>query len=173
MLCACCPPTILGDFYRIPEKPPKSSADKMQRACESKDQILKKIRTLYSDRENSLNIKFWAGHSWGIRDPDVGIAQTKTLCNWPFSVLLDREWPGCPAILVGTSRIWKNFMQENFGLIFRTLQKGTAGRGRELTTLYFRVFLNLCRENLNGGLANGGLKVLVHNCPRLPTIQLL
>ena len=38
-----------------------------------------------------------------------------------FSVVLDREWPGCPGIWVGTSRIWKNFMQENFGLIFRTL----------------------------------------------------
>ena len=34
---------------------------------------------------------------------------------------LDREWPGCPGIWVGTSRVWKNFMQENFGLIFRTL----------------------------------------------------
>ena len=39
-----------------------------------------------------------------------------------FSVVLDREWPGFPGIWVGTSRIWKNFMQENFGLIFRTLK---------------------------------------------------
>ena len=72
-------------------------------------------------RKNSLNIKFWAGYSWDIRDPDVGISRTKTLCKWPFSVVLDREWPGCPGIWVGTSRIWKNFVQENFGLIFRTL----------------------------------------------------
>ena len=28
---------------------------------------------------------------------------------------------GCPGIWVGTSRTWKDFMQENFGLIFRTL----------------------------------------------------
>ena len=42
-----CPLTILGDFYRIPEKLPKSSADKMYRACETKDQTLKKIRTLH------------------------------------------------------------------------------------------------------------------------------
>ena len=48
MVCTFCPPTILGDFYRIPEKSPKSSADKMHRACESKDQILKKMRTLHS-----------------------------------------------------------------------------------------------------------------------------
>ena len=64
---------------------------------------------------------FWAGYSWHIRDPDVGISRTKTLCKWPFSVVLDREWPGCPGIWVGTSWVWKNFMQENFGLIFHTL----------------------------------------------------
>ena len=46
MLCTFWPPTILGDLYRIPEKLPKSSADKMYRACETKDQTLKKIRTL-------------------------------------------------------------------------------------------------------------------------------
>ena len=48
--------------------------------------------------KNSLNIKFWAGYSWDIRDPDVGISRTKTLCKWPFSVVLDRKWPGCPGI---------------------------------------------------------------------------
>ena len=48
MLCAFCPPTILGDLYRIPEKSPKSSADKMNRACKGKDQTLKKTRTLHS-----------------------------------------------------------------------------------------------------------------------------
>ena len=41
------PPTTLGDFYRIPEKLPKLSADKMYRARETKDQTLKKIRTLH------------------------------------------------------------------------------------------------------------------------------
>ena len=34
MLCIFCPLTILGDFYRIPEKSPISSADKLYRACE-------------------------------------------------------------------------------------------------------------------------------------------
>ena len=38
-----------------------------------------------------------------------------------FSVVLDMDGPGRPGIWVGTSRIWKNFMQENFGLILRTL----------------------------------------------------
>ena len=47
MLCTGCPPTILGGLYRIPEKSPKSSTDKMNRACELKDQTLKKIRTLH------------------------------------------------------------------------------------------------------------------------------
>ena len=44
-----------------------------------------------------------------------GTSGTKTLCKWSFSVVLDMEW------WVGTSRIWKNFMQENFELIFRSL----------------------------------------------------
>ena len=50
MLCTFCPPTILGDLYRIPEKSPKSSADKMNRACErnqKKDQTLREIRSLH------------------------------------------------------------------------------------------------------------------------------
>ena len=34
-----------------------------------------------------------------------------------FSVVLDREWPGCPAIWVGRSQDQKNIMQENVGLI--------------------------------------------------------
>ena len=38
-----------------------------------------------------------------------------------LSVVLDREWPGCPRIWVGTFRIWRNFMQDYFGLIFRSL----------------------------------------------------
>ena len=71
------------------------------------------------ERNCSLNI--WAGYSWDIRDPDVGISRAKNLCKWPFLIVLAREWPGSPGIWVGTSRIWKNFMQENFGLIFRSL----------------------------------------------------
>ena len=47
MLCTFCPLTILGVLYRIPEKSPKLSADKMYRACESKDQTCKQIRTLH------------------------------------------------------------------------------------------------------------------------------
>ena len=34
------------------------------------------------------------------------------------SVVLDTEWPGCPAIWVRTSCNQENLMQENFGLIF-------------------------------------------------------
>ena len=50
-----------------------------------------------------------------IRDPDIGISRTRTLCKWPFSVVVDREWPGCRGIRVETSRIWKSFMQETLG----------------------------------------------------------
>ena len=34
MLCICCPPKILGDFYRVPEKSPELSVDNMNIACE-------------------------------------------------------------------------------------------------------------------------------------------
>ena len=50
-----------------------------------------------------------------------GYPGQKLYASGLFLFVLDREWPGCPGIWVGTSRIWKNFMQENFGLIFRTL----------------------------------------------------
>ena len=40
-----------------------------------------------------------------------------------FSVALDTESPGCPAIWVGTSRDQKNFTQENFGQIFSIVSK--------------------------------------------------
>ena len=52
-----------------------------------------------------------------------GYPGQKLYASGPFSVVLDREWPGCPGIWVGTSRIWKNFMQENFGLLFRSPKK--------------------------------------------------
>ena len=60
MLCTFCPPTILGDFYRIPEKLPKSSADTMYRACKTKDQTLKKIRTLLGRGEKTPTPKISA-----------------------------------------------------------------------------------------------------------------
>ena len=47
-----------------------------------------------------------------------GAEMPAKLCKAPFSVVLEREWPGCPAIWVGTSRDRKKFMQDNFGLIF-------------------------------------------------------
>ena len=77
----------------------------------------------------------------------------KNLLQWPFSVVLDREWPGCPGIWVGTSRIWKNFMQDNFGLSFRTLTLtkaqyqsfGMIIKQKMLQTIQFR----LCSANPN------------------------
>ena len=89
--------------------PDQALTEEQQTLCESFFQV----------RKNSLNIKFLGGRD--IRDPDVGISRTKTLCKWPFSVVLDREWLGCPGIWVGTSRIWTKLYARNFGLIFRTL----------------------------------------------------
>ena len=57
MLCAFCTLTILGDAYRIQEKSPKSSADKMNRPCESKDQTPKKIRTLHFPEKKKTGAK--------------------------------------------------------------------------------------------------------------------
>ena len=48
----------------------------------------------------------------------------------PFSVVLDRKWPGRPAIWVGTSQDQRNTVQENFGLIFRTLSSTGQGNSR-------------------------------------------
>ena len=80
------------------------------------------VPALYKNQSPTIRYEKTAEHKVFGRDIP-GISRTKTLCKWPFSVVLDREWPGCPGIWVGTSRIWKNFMQENFGLIFRTLHK--------------------------------------------------
>ena len=62
MLCTFCPLTILGDCWRIPENSPKSSADKMFRACELKDQTYKKTRTLhFSDKLSISRLERGAG----------------------------------------------------------------------------------------------------------------
>ena len=68
-------------------------------------------------KKQPKNKSFWAGYSWDIRDPEVGISRSKTLCKWPFSLVLHREWPGRPCIWVGTPRIWKK----------KTLCKKTLG----------------------------------------------
>ena len=39
-----------------------------------------------------------------IPDPCPGTSPGKSSCKVPLSVVLDRDWPGCPAIWVGTSR---------------------------------------------------------------------
>ena len=48
MFCAFCPQTIWATSVGFCRNRPESSPDKMYRACEPKDQILKKIRTLQS-----------------------------------------------------------------------------------------------------------------------------
>ena len=76
--------------------------------------------SFFRSEKNSPNIKFLGGIFLGHlgprrRDiPDKNFMQVAFFCCF-------REWPGCPGIWVGTSWIWKNFMQENLGLIFRTL----------------------------------------------------
>ena len=70
-----------------------------------------------------------------IPDPGPGMPQTKTLCKSRFSVVLAREWLGCPTIWVGTSRDLdahlghvekKHYEKKNFGLIFHSLHGNLA-----------------------------------------------
>ena len=64
---------------------------------------------------------FTPQNSQGINSGSGLDVPDQTLCQAPFSVALHREWPGCHGIWVGRSRDQKNFMQDNFGLIFRSL----------------------------------------------------
>ena len=88
--------------------------------------------------KNSLNLKFLGGDIPGTSGTQAsGYPGQKLYASGLFSVVLDREWLGCPGIWVRTFRMWKNFMQENIGLIFRTLVWGgfccsapQYGRGR-------------------------------------------
>ena len=57
------------------------------------------------------------GHQ-GHQGPRRRISRTKTLCKWPFSVVLDTEWPGCPGISVGTSGFGKTSCKRTLGWFF-------------------------------------------------------
>ena len=46
--------------------------------------------------------------SCDVPHPGPGTSSTRTSCKVPCLVALDREWPGCPAIWVRTSRDQKN-----------------------------------------------------------------
>ena len=71
------------------------------------------------DEKNSLKIKFWGRiflqHEGPTRRdiPDPG--PVKAWCKVPFSVVLDREWSGCSAIWVTTSRELENFSKKTLG----------------------------------------------------------
>ena len=72
------------------------------------------------ERKSSLNINFlgeiFLGHPGPRRRdiPDKNFMQVAFFCCFRQGVAGMSQ--------VGTSQIWKNFMQENFGLIFRTLK---------------------------------------------------
>ena len=73
-------------------------------------------------RKNSLKIKFVGRIFLGRQGHTRRDIPTKTLCKLPFSVVLEREWLGCPRIWVGDLGRdvpdLENFMQEDFGLSF-------------------------------------------------------
>ena len=113
---------------------------------ESGDNAERRVHTkiIYRQRErdqfgkNSLKVEFlgriFLGYQGPTRrdipDPGPGISRTKTLRKVPVSVVLDTEWPGCPAIWVGTCRDQKHSRQHSFGLMFRS-QKEREGGERE------------------------------------------
>ena len=70
------------------------------------------ILTKKRNPESSLNTKFLGGRFLGHQGPRRWDILDKNFMQVAFFCCLDREWPGCPRIWVGTSRIWKDFMQE-------------------------------------------------------------
>ena len=105
----------------------------------------------------------------------VRISRTKTLCKWPFSVVFRQGVVGMSRIWVGTSRILKNFMQENFGLDF-SYPRNTAEKNNRRTAVLRLFFLALgcffwlfsgcsqcqaCGTSLDGRRTQKGL-VLAH-----------
>ena len=133
------PPTIWAISLEICRKPSVLEADDFLEACYRKAMTLKKLWTLLfphpppkKERNGRTGIyqewKKQPKHKVFWRDiPGTSGTQTsgypgqKLLCRWPFSVVSDREWPGCPGFGSGRPGFGKNFMQENSGLIFRTL----------------------------------------------------
>ena len=76
-----------------------------------------------SGRRNSPTMKLlgskFLGHQgprrWDVPDRGTGMSRTITLCKVIFSVGLAKEWPGCPAIWVGTSRDHKTLRKKTLG----------------------------------------------------------
>ena len=110
MLCTFGPPTILNDFYRIPEKSPKLAMDKMDRACEQKDQTLKSgpkgiPKNLSSQHFGEVRVNFLV---WILtQTPDF-------ICRRPESF---RKFLGSLRMIL---RYWKTFLDQTLKAI-RTL----------------------------------------------------
>ena len=121
MLCTYRPPTILGDFDRIAEKSPKSSGDNLYRACESKDQTLKRIRTLHSPHlrpknaeKNDRSYRIWRLEPlkqalWAPHD----VAISSQICGWKLQRVCHNRWQ---------SRHWEFTQTSRVGL--RSVQPG-------------------------------------------------
>ena len=70
---------------------------------------------LIRSEKNSLNIKFLGGIFLGHPGPRRWDIPDKTLCKWPFSVVLDREWPGCPGFRSGRPGFGKTLCKQTLG----------------------------------------------------------
>ena len=79
-------------------------------------------------RKNSLNIKFLGAMFLGHPGPRCRDIPDKNFMQVAFFCCFKQGVAGMVlGFGVGTSQIWKNFMQENFGLIFRTLDLDGPG----------------------------------------------
>ena len=75
MLCTFCPPTIWATSLGFCRNRPESSADNVYRACETKDQTLKKIRTShFPDRPKFSGPDIFR---WGRGLPHEGVGAKK------------------------------------------------------------------------------------------------
>ena len=95
MLCSSCPPMILGDFYRIPEQSPNSSADNKIRTW------LKLCRL-----ENPLRIQRRRRRSWQqTRGALQGLLATRTSRRSSFNPL---GFASCSKLFADIPVLWLN-----------------------------------------------------------------
>ena len=83
----------------------------MQRSVpQCSSEIMLSLKTLTSGKKKEPKDKVFGQDVPGTSGAQTSGYPGQKLYKWPCSAVLDREWPGCPSIWVGTSRIWKNFM---------------------------------------------------------------
>ena len=79
---------------------------------------LSKLRPVwcpYSGREKHPKDKVLRQDIPGTSGTQTSGSWTKTLCKWPFSVVLGTEWPGFPGFVSGRPRFGKTLYKKTLG----------------------------------------------------------